>query len=863
MSQSSSTLVGHDAHLWTESGDDVYRSSGSVGIGTAVPSTSLHVLSNSGTSMTDTGYDGVTIESSAANEPSVISFRPANDDGNLALVAKIGATSTGATTNYNGSLGFSTRTGGVMSQQMTIDSAGLVGIGTDSPTEQLHVLESSDGDWVARFEQDHATGYGLIVEHAGSVDNRYGLAVYDGSNFDFVVTTAGNVGIGTETPLAVLGVKGASGASADSGTAGIFHITTGDAATDEQLQIGITDEVGPWLQGIKKDTAYRNIALQTQGGKVGIGVAVPATKLTVEGSVTLKEQAAADSDTEAYGQIWVKTGTPNTLYFTDDAGTDVQLGAGSSSAWTTSGSDIYYNTGGVGIGTASPADYYSGADNLVVYEAGDAGITIATGTTNTGALYFADGTTGDAEYRGGIGYIHATATERLALVSGGAEKVTILDSGEVGIGTTVPSVLLHCSGGANEAGLRLERSSGLSTDGTTYIGSLEFEDDAETPVKLRAVRSGSSGAAAMTFETGNASDVAERVRISADGKVGIGTETGTVSSLLHIKQSSGGDSIMLDIECNNDGGIRFGRSNHGSLIYHRTTAKDYMGFVCDGSAQPTAPSNAQLPMMVINEDGNIGMGTGSDALTHKLEIRDIGKFTFDGSGNPELSITNNTATSLTNGTASLVFGQAANSRGGKIVSGRDGDYGSTADRSSFMAFYTSRSAYDTEAMRISSDGKIIFRSGRTCLHAANDSSLPSGITEYAVVLENTQGANDREFNIADITRSTSGWGYSHYTVEIFAHYPTGGSYSKYFVYYVYSSVGVKTIQEPIGVNVSGYGVRLAGEQTVSGNIKRASIMIDLPAYGKATVKLTHVGATHVSSWNSSNENFASRIKYNI
>jgi len=596
MSQSSSTLVGHDAHLWTESGDDVYRSSGSVGIGTAVPSTSLHVLSNSGTSMTDTGYDGVTIESSAANEPSVISFRPANDDGNLALVAKIGATSTGATTNYNGSLGFSTRTGGVMSQQMTIDSAGLVGIGTDSPTEQLHVLESSDGDWVARFEQDHATGYGLIVEHAGSVDNRYGLAVYDGSNFDFVVTTAGNVGIGTETPLAVLGVKGASGASADSGTAGIFHITTGDAATDEQLQIGITDEVGPWLQGIKKDTAYRNIALQTQGGKVGIGVAVPATKLTVEGSVTLKEQAAADSDTEAYGQIWVKTGTPNTLYFTDDAGTDVQLGAGSSSAWTTSGSDIYYNTGGVGIGTASPADYYSGADNLVVYEAGDAGITIATGTTNTGALYFADGTTGDAEYRGGIGYIHATATERLALVSGGAEKVTILDSGEVGIGTTVPSVLLHCSGGANEAGLRLERSSGLSTDGTTYIGSLEFEDDAETPVKLRAVRTGSGGAAAMTFETGDATNPAvEAMRITSSGVVKLNQEA---ESEIAFRRNNTGTAM----DC---GKITFGDNTdaRAQIQGETTTTSD------DGELTfSTADSGTLTEAMRITSDGNVLVG---------------------------------------------------------------------------------------------------------------------------------------------------------------------------------------------------------------------------------------------------------------
>jgi hypothetical protein len=61
---------------------------------------------------------------------------------------------------------------------------------------------------------------------------------------------------------------------------------------------------------------------------IGIGLTAPKTKLTVEGSLTLKEQAAADGDTAAYGQLWVKTATPNQLYFTDDAGTDVQLVAG-------------------------------------------------------------------------------------------------------------------------------------------------------------------------------------------------------------------------------------------------------------------------------------------------------------------------------------------------------------------------------------------------------------------------------------------------------------------------------------------------------------------------------------------------------
>ena len=61
------------------------------------------------------------------------------------------------------------------------------------------------------------------------------------------------------------------------------------------------------------------------GGKVGIGTTTPVTKLTVEGAITLKEQAAADADTAAYGQIWVKNTTPNAPVFTDDAGKDGQF----------------------------------------------------------------------------------------------------------------------------------------------------------------------------------------------------------------------------------------------------------------------------------------------------------------------------------------------------------------------------------------------------------------------------------------------------------------------------------------------------------------------------------------------------------
>ena len=44
---------------------------------------------------------------------------------------------------------------------------------------------------------------------------------------------------------------------------------------------------------------------------------------SINGTLKIKEQADANADTAAYGQIWVDTATPNELAFTDDAGTDI------------------------------------------------------------------------------------------------------------------------------------------------------------------------------------------------------------------------------------------------------------------------------------------------------------------------------------------------------------------------------------------------------------------------------------------------------------------------------------------------------------------------------------------------------------
>ena len=62
--------------------------------------------------------------------------------------------------------------------------------------------------------------------------------------------------------------------------------------------------------------------------KIGIGTSTPVTDLTIDGTLTLKEQAEADTDTATYGQLWVNTATPNELWFTDDTGKDQKVVVG-------------------------------------------------------------------------------------------------------------------------------------------------------------------------------------------------------------------------------------------------------------------------------------------------------------------------------------------------------------------------------------------------------------------------------------------------------------------------------------------------------------------------------------------------------
>jgi hypothetical protein len=131
--------------------------------------------------------------------------------------------------------------------------------------------------------------------------------------------------------------------------------------------------------------------------------------------VHIVEGSAAAADTGGEGQIWVKSDTPSSLYYTDDAGTDFRMGGitlGTSVA-TTSGTTVTY--------TSIPP----GVKRIIVM-----GIEVSTN--------------GTAEIRTQLG------TSGGLVTSGYSSIIVGLNSGGVAVETATNSLLLAEGVGASE-----------------------------------------------------------------------------------------------------------------------------------------------------------------------------------------------------------------------------------------------------------------------------------------------------------------------------------------------------------------------------------------------------------------------------
>ena len=88
----------------------------------------------------------------------------------------------------------------------------------------------------------------------------------------------------------------------------------------------------------------------------------------------------------------------------------------------------------VGIGNNNPNDFGTNTSDLVVgTTSGEHGMTIASGTANSGRIQFADNTS--SPFRGAIEYAHGSS-DALHFYTAGSQRMSIQSNGRVNIGVS-------------------------------------------------------------------------------------------------------------------------------------------------------------------------------------------------------------------------------------------------------------------------------------------------------------------------------------------------------------------------------------------------------------------------------------------
>ncbi len=234
-------------------------------------------------------------------------------------------------------------TGNIYGNYIDIDADGTVG----GSVYGLYLNEGSNVDYgiYQNGSAPNVFGGNLIIADGGTIGQAAGpLLTFDDTN-NFLEITGCKIGHGTATPNVIASWTAPATAVIYNLYGGAnqarFAVQGGGAAAAQFDLVDLDGAVNAKWFNFKVDAGvgklgsladdgsawiHENIlACELSTGNVSLGKNDPKTRLTVEGTITLKEQAAADGDTPTYGQLWVKNTNPCELWFTDDAGLDTQI----------------------------------------------------------------------------------------------------------------------------------------------------------------------------------------------------------------------------------------------------------------------------------------------------------------------------------------------------------------------------------------------------------------------------------------------------------------------------------------------------------------------------------------------------------
>ena len=329
-----------------------------------------------------------------------------------------------------------------------------------------------------------------------------------------------------------------------SSAADTLNFTTGGV---ERMELGATtifNEDGADVDfRIEGDSEANLFYVDAGNDRIGIGTASPTSKLDVAGNIALTA-----SDPKIFfntgGSMISNANVANTLAFFTD-GTTERARIDSSGRFL--------------IGTTTSG--HSNADDLTVNNSGNCGITIRSGSSNDGNIFFADA---DSDTIGTLKYDHTNNAFRIN--TNGSEAMRIDTSGNVGIGTTSPDNTLHLvysdsqtyNTDIRNVGLQIENNNG--TDNTYAQIHLRVGN---ADAYLRAIREGSNltSLAFLTDNGGATGDAGEAMRIDSSGMLLFGKTADDTTT---------GSGILISA----NGNMRYshtGTSDHDFLEFNRGT----------------------------------------------------------------------------------------------------------------------------------------------------------------------------------------------------------------------------------------------------------------------------------------------------
>ena len=680
---------------------------------------------------------------------------------------------------------------------ITLTKADNVGIGTVNPKSwtKTEIVTTANTGFLAGYD----AGGGVLVGYAGNtIQGRTGAD--QAANGNLILNPyAGNVGIGTTSPLSQLEIKGTASTGAPASTgANIAVLDTGGSpgngggitfGTDNQpagfagIKGYLTDEVGNQTAG---DLVFYNRKARTDAtltenmrikasGYVGIGTSTPNAKTniyTANSSAPNLSLETAGADAHMSLKSYAAGGR-NYLIGSGATGSSVP-GFYVYDSTAPAARLVINPTGNIGIGTTSPLR------ELVLYKAASPVFQIANSTSGSGLT---DGTYLN-QYNNDF-YMINQESATMNFGTSNSTDITILSGGNVGIGTTTPDQKLTVTGvikseTANGFQNKVNGSyagfSGVSYSNTdwqgTYFTALRNRGTISAPLAVQAEDIMFSLYGAAYDGVGALTGVeSAKINMTVDGAVSSGVVPSRIS--MFTMNTAGAETERLTIK--NTGNVGIGTTSpNGKFVVNGTAGQlgtvigdagfgtAYAGLSVQGSLTSTnfsllgdatnlvinRPAGGDIMFrennnpgnMIIKSGGNVGIGTTTP--TEKLSVA--------GSVNTSVLSLNNVL--LNGGGSSLSEYQSIlfnNYSPTGVPKAEIRSYANASfDNNSALAFWTNlHGGSYTEKMRILGNGNVGIgtTTPKTKLHFSGDASASSINT--ALRISDTANSLSRDWAI--------------------------------------------------------------------------------------------------------------------